>query len=108
MVQYFLFLNVIFFGALGTRQYFLKSLLQFYLLNYLYFVKENIYVLSANYLSFVLLVQLVEYLDATNFYCRTIDVIFVAYNDQTLPCFIFDGSVIFDLVSISQPIYIYI
>nr|CAE01981.1 OSJNBb0066J23.1 [Oryza sativa Japonica Group] len=29
---------------------------------------------------------------------RTIDVIFVAYNDQTLPCFIFDGSVIFDLI----------
>uniref|UniRef100_A0A0E0PMM1 Fatty acyl-CoA reductase n=1 Tax=Oryza rufipogon TaxID=4529 RepID=A0A0E0PMM1_ORYRU len=29
---------------------------------------------------------------------RTIDVIFVAYNDQTLPCFIFDGSVIFDLM----------
>ncbi|KAF2933515.1 hypothetical protein DAI22_04g088800 [Oryza sativa Japonica Group] len=29
---------------------------------------------------------------------RTIDAIFVAYNDQTLPCFIFDGSVIFDLI----------
>uniref|UniRef100_A0A0E0DCV9 Fatty acyl-CoA reductase n=1 Tax=Oryza meridionalis TaxID=40149 RepID=A0A0E0DCV9_9ORYZ len=29
---------------------------------------------------------------------RTIDAIFVAYNDQTLPCFIFDGSAIFDLI----------
>uniref|UniRef100_A0A0E0KPD3 Fatty acyl-CoA reductase n=1 Tax=Oryza punctata TaxID=4537 RepID=A0A0E0KPD3_ORYPU len=29
---------------------------------------------------------------------RTVDAIFVAYNDQTLPCFIFDGSVIFDLI----------
>uniref|UniRef100_A0A0E0GZH9 Fatty acyl-CoA reductase n=1 Tax=Oryza nivara TaxID=4536 RepID=A0A0E0GZH9_ORYNI len=29
---------------------------------------------------------------------RTVDAIFVAYNNQTLPCFIFNGRVIFDLI----------